>query len=557
MFKSADAATPCASTTESDNPGRISRPRKLLIYTRTDYTGHLDAVTSANEMLARMGAPSEAFDVTVSDQTAVFEAESLRTFDAVFLNNTIGRTCDDPRLRQNLIDFIVAGGGLMGVHGTVISFTHSIWPAQEDWPEFGSVLGARGYAHRHGLIDEPIVVALDDPDHPLNRPFNGKYFEWTDEFFRFSEPYSRQTSRVLLRIDVDRTDLSRYQPGDECLRPDHDYALAWIRQFGRGRVFYSVIGHSPRAFEDPRLAQFYFDAARFVLGDLDVPTTPSARLTPAVRAREKLKWRLGIEAYTFHKFTFFEMIAKIADLGLSYIGGLSFMQKVSTTVPKDFDQHLSDDELCQIRFELDRFGVRLLTYYAQHIPADEPGCRKLFNFARRMGIETIMCEPKPESLDMLDRFAQEYDISVAIHNHGKELTPDYWRPEDVLKACQGRSRYIGACPDTGYWLREGIDPIEGLRMLKDRVITVHLHDLNEGGGNGHDVPWGTGVGKPDDFLREMLRLGIRPTMIGIEYAHDWAASMPKIARCIDLVDRVSLELVEHEPPTTPHQKALP
>ena len=108
-------------------------------------------------------------------------------------------------------------------------------------------------------------------------------------------------------------------------------------------------------------------AAQFVLGDLDVPTTPSAKLSPAVLAQEKLGWRLGIEAYTFHKFTFFETIEKTAMLGLPYIGGLSFMQHVSKDIPKNFDQHLSDDELRQIRLKMDSGGVRLLTYYAQDL----------------------------------------------------------------------------------------------------------------------------------------------------------------------------------------------
>jgi sugar phosphate isomerase/epimerase len=290
------------------------------------------------------------------------------------------------------------------------------------------------------------------------------------------------------------------------------------------------------------MLQFFLDATQFVLGDLDVPTTPSAKLSPVVRAQEKLGWRLGIEAYTFHKFTFFETIEKTAELGLPYIGGLSFMQHVSKDIPKNFDQNLTDDELRQIRLKMDSAGVRLLTYYAQDIPEDEAGCRKFFEFGRKMGIETFMCEPKPEQLDLLDRLANEYGINVAIHNHGQNISPQYWHPEGVLKACEGRSKLIGACPDLGYWLRSGIDPVEGVRLLKDRLITVQMHDLHEPGGNGHDVPWGTGIGKSDEFLRELHRLGIKPTMIGLEYSHDWMDSMPKIARCIEYFNATTLQL---------------
>ncbi len=277
------------------------------------------------------------------------------------------------------------------------------------------------------------------------------------------------------------------------------------------------------------------------------PAKPSARLSPAVLAQEKLGWRLGIEAYTFHKFTFLETIEKTAELGLAYVGGLSFMQRVSKDIPKNFDQHLSDDELRQIRLKMESGGVRLLTYYAQDIPGDEAGCRALFEFGRTMGIETFMCEPKPEQLELLDTLANEYGINVAMHNHGQNISPQYWRPEGVLEVCEGRSMRIGAAPDLGYWLRSGIDPVEAVRLLKDRIITVQMHDLHEPGGNGHDVPWGTGIGKSQEFFRELHRQGIKPTMIGLEYSYDWFESMPKIATCIEFFNATTLRLAG-EPP---------
>ena len=137
------------------------------------------------------------------------------------------------------------------------------------------------------------------------------------------------------------------------------------------------------------MLEFYLAAAQFVLGDLPSPTIPSARLTPALRAQERLGWRLGVEAYTFHRFTLFEAIEKTSRLGLAYMGGLSF-QKVSDTIPRNFEPGLSDDEIRQVRFKLDAAGLRLLTYYIQDIPGDEAGCRKIFEFGRKLGIETFM-----------------------------------------------------------------------------------------------------------------------------------------------------------------------
>ena len=518
-----------------------AQPRRLLIYTRNqEYQGHAPAIASSSEAFTLMGRKTGAFETTVTDDPAVFERDSLRQFDAVFLNNTIGVTFTNAQWRQNLREFVTSGGGLMGVHGTSIAFMHWQWPPVEDWPEFGNMIGARGAAHPHA--NERVHFKIDEVGHPLNRVFGGQGFEMTGEFFRFHEPYSRARVRVLLSMDTAKTDLSGLKPGDPALRADGDYAFAWVRNYGRGRVFYSTLGHGPEIFQDAKLLQFYLDAAQFVLGDLPAPTTPSAKLSPAVLAQEKLGWRIGVEAYTFHKYTFFETIEKTAELGLPYIGGLCSMQKVSKDMPKNFDQNLTDDELRQIRMKMESAGVRMLTYYARNIPTDEAACRKLFEFGNKMGVETIVGEPKTEQLDLLDKLANEYGINIAIHNHDQGISPIYWRPENVLKACAGRSQRIGACPDLGYWLRSGIDPIEAIRLLKDRILVVHMHDLHESGGKGHDVPWGTGIGKSGECFRELHRLGVKPTMIGIEYANDWMESMPKIAKSIEFFNETTLKL---------------
>jgi type 1 glutamine amidotransferase/sugar phosphate isomerase/epimerase len=536
---------------EKAMPARASakplKPRRLLIFNRNqEYNGHRASILACSEAFRQMGRRTGAFEATISEDPAVFDRESLRQFDAVFLNNNIGTCVAEPDRRRNLLEFITAGGGLMGIHGTSVAFTKWQWPPVEDWPEFGHMLGARGANHRGGYVLEPIVMGLDDPAHPLLAAFGGNAYPWTDEIFRFHDPYSRKNVRVLLKIDTEKTDLSTYKPGDSCLRADNDYALAWIRNYGKGRVFYSALAHSPHVFEDPKMLRFYLDAAQFVLGDFPSPTTPSAYLTPAFRAQEKLGWRIGIEAYTFHKYTFLEAIEKTAELGLPYIGGLSFMQQVSKDIPKNFDQNLTDDELLKIRMKMESAGVRMPVYYAQTIPSDEAACRKLFEFGNKMGVESFICEPKAEQLDLLDKLANEYAINIGLHNHGPNISPLTWRPEQVLALCEGRSKRIGAAPDLGYWLRLGIDPIESIRILKDRIITVQMHDLHEAGENGHDVPWGSGSGKSREFFQELHRHGVRPTMIGLEYSGEWLESMPKLAKCIEFFNAITLELT-HNP----------
>jgi type 1 glutamine amidotransferase len=159
----------------------------------------------------------------------------------------------------------------MGVHGATVAFTQ--WPGGiEDWPEFGRMLGGRGARHR--ASDEHVFIKLDDPDHPLNAPFEREGFEYRDEFFRVGDPYSRDSVRVLFSIDVEKTERAGASLRN-AERADDDYALAWVRSYGRGRVFYCTIAHNPQVFWDPTMLRFYLGAAQFVLGDLDAPTEPS------------------------------------------------------------------------------------------------------------------------------------------------------------------------------------------------------------------------------------------------------------------------------------------
>ncbi len=514
------------------------RPRRLLVFgLNVGYGNGHPSIPTANTAFTLMGKRTGAFETVLSSDPAVFKRESLQRFDAVFLNNTVGNLFADPELRRSLLAFVYGGGGLMGVHGTSVAFTRWQERGEEDWPEFAVMLGMRGAFHRANT--EQAFMRLEEPEHPVLACFGGQGFALQDEFFRPKGTYSRNRNRVLFGFDLERTGL-KDEPRDGCYREDQDYAMAWVRQYGRGRIFYTAFGHHPAIFQNPKLLEFYLAGTQFVLGDLPAPTLPSGKLTPALRAQEKLGWRLGVEAYTFHAFTFFEAVDKTAELGLAYMGALSF-QKVSKEIPKLFGPGLSEDDLLAVRMKLDAAGVRLLTYYLQSIPGDEAGCRAVFEFGRKIGIETFMSEPAPESLPVIDRFCQEYGIKVALHNHDRKASPQYWSPEGILKACEGRSKLIGACADVGYWMRDGIDPVKGVALLKDRLLTLQLHDLDEAGPQGHDVPWGTGKGRTEEVLSAIRESGVMPTMFGLEYSRNWEGNLPEVRQCAEFFNRFSLK----------------
>jgi type 1 glutamine amidotransferase len=464
------------------------KPRKLLVFDlNVGYPGH-GSIAHANLAFTVMGEKTGAFEATVSRDPAVFKPDSLRSYDAVFFNNTVGNCFEDPALRQSLVEFVYRGGGLLGVHGTTVAFTR--WPgAYEDWPEFGIMLGGRGARHRES--DEHVFLKLDDPDHPLAQPFGGKGFDYRDEFFRVDAPYSRDRVRVLLSIDTEKTDLRTKDGRLAPERADNDYAIAWVRNYGRGRVFYCTIGHHPRDFSNPLILQFYLGAIQFALGDLPAPATPNSRLTPAVRARERLGWSLAAAARSLDSATFFDAIEKTAGLGLLSIVGSS-SQKVSAEIQKSLDGGLSADEQRQIRLKLDAAGVRVLAYALDRLPADGDGWRRVFDFCRAMGIETIIAPPPPpDARDAIERLCSECDITLAA------------RPQDT-KAPPGQ--------------------------ILERI------------GTGLEVVWVTGGGELASFLRELHRLGPRPTLFCLDCPGAGSDVAAERARCVEFFNSVSVEL---------------
>jgi sugar phosphate isomerase/epimerase len=191
--------------------------------------------------------------------------------------------------------------------------------------------------------------------------------------------------------------------------------------------------------------------------------------------------------------------------------------------------------------KLQSAGIKLTNYGVCGLPKDEKACRQTFEFARRMGIETLVSEPPPEAFDLLDKLVEEYKINVALHNHPKPSR--YWDPQTVLKVCKDRSPRIGACADTGHWMRSEIKPLEAIRLLEGRIISFHFKDLNKYGPGAHDVPWGTGQADVRAILKEVRRQKIQ-AVFSIEYEYNWENSLPEIAQCVEFFDKVAAELLQ-------------
>jgi sugar phosphate isomerase/epimerase len=109
-----------------------------------------------------------------------------------------------------------------------------------------------------------------------------------------------------------------------------------------------------------------------------------------------------------------------------------------------------------------------------------------------------------------------------------------WDPNYVLSVIKDRDRRIGSCADTGHWIRSGLNPVDCLRILKGRIISSHLKDLNEMAPGAHDVPYGTGVSDVPAILEELKAQRFAGN-ISIEYEYHWDNSTPEVAQCIGFV----------------------
>ncbi len=255
---------------------------------------------------------------------------------------------------------------------------------------------------------------------------------------------------------------------------------------------------------------------------------------------EPLGWRIGPAAWSFNRFTFFEAVDKTAAMGLHYIEAFEG-QPISKDLKQRMAPELSDSVREQVRSKLKESGVTLTSVYLHTLSGDEASARKAFEFCHKLGVETIVGEPPPEAIGLLERLCDEYDVKLAIHNHPQGLSR-YWNPQEVLKVCAGRSPRVGACADVGHWQRSGIRPVDGVRLLGSRLLSLNVKDLNELGFLGHDVPWGTGNGEIAEMLREIHKLGVRPTLFAIEYEYNWDNNAPEVALCAEFFRRTVAEI---------------
>jgi type 1 glutamine amidotransferase len=244
--------------------------RKLLVIESLHGMSH-NTIPHTNVMIEEMGKITGAWEAVFNNDLDHLKYPKIKEYDAVFLNSIVGELLAEPAVRDGLARFVKEGGGLGGIHGTP-------W-ASRNWDEFAEMIGAQSAPHRI----EQGVMKVYDPASPLMKPFAGKELPFREEYYRFEhEGRGRlrwDSVRVLLTVALDDPKIEP-RPWNGYKRPDNIYPVAWIRTYGKGRVFYNSLGHMPETFMTPEIVGHFLAGLQFMLGDLEADTTPN----PASRA---------------------------------------------------------------------------------------------------------------------------------------------------------------------------------------------------------------------------------------------------------------------------------
>jgi type 1 glutamine amidotransferase len=270
----AGAAGTQGQTGRGGSPGRPARPRtrKVLLAwadTRNGISQH-DSVSHALAVIERLGYDSGAYDTFIRTDSNIVAKQpmmttgkpasggpSLAVADAIFFMGHRDVPLD-ARQKTELAAYVREDGkGFVAAHIALTAF--------DSWPEFGDLLGARYDGHPWNTATGTVIN--EDPVFPATKHF-APTFSINDEFYQ-AKDLSRTSVRVLLRLDV-----SKMPASAELRRTDGDFPLAWAKLYGKGRVFYSSLGHSAETWDHRDVALMYFEAIRWALGLVDGDATP-------------------------------------------------------------------------------------------------------------------------------------------------------------------------------------------------------------------------------------------------------------------------------------------
>lgn len=244
---------------------------------------------------------------------------------------------------------------------------------------------------------------------------------------------------------------------------------------------------------------------------------------------------IGCQAYTFNRFTTFEAIEKTKAAGAKVIE-LYPGQKMMKDSEAKTGPGLSAEDTQKLKDKLKQEGVKAVAFGVTGISKNEDEARKLFQWVKDMDIRVVNTE-SADAIDTIEKMVKEFDVKVGFHDHPRqENNPNYrmWDPVYIRDLVKDRDMRIGACADTGHWVRSGLNPVYCLKILKGRIVGSHLKDLHVFDRSGHDLPYGQGVSDVPGILDEFKKQGFEGP-ISVEYEHKWENNLPEVTESIAFV----------------------
>ena len=240
-------------------------------------------------------------------------------------------------------------------------------------------------------------------------------------------------------------------------------------------------------------------------------------------ARSGDPWRgfkAGVASYTLRKLPLEKAIAAIQRLGLRYVSIKDFHLSLDST--------REERQAVAARFK--EAGITPLSCGNVTMENDPANVRRAFEYARDVGLPAIVCSPHPDSMPILDAMVKEFDIRLAIHNHGPE-DKRFPSPYDVWNAVAKYDKRIGLCIDVGHTARAKVDPAEAIRKCRERLYDLHFKDIDSTAPNGQTVEAGRGVLDLGSVLRALLEVRY-PHLLSFEYEKDADDPLPGLAETV-------------------------
>jgi sugar phosphate isomerase/epimerase len=242
----------------------------------------------------------------------------------------------------------------------------------------------------------------------------------------------------------------------------------------------------------------------------------SAQPTPASGTPSPI--HLGLASYTFRNFTRAQMIGYMKQIHVDALNA------------KDVKDHLPMDtaEEAKALADYSAAGIELHAAGTIYFPKDEDDdIRSKFEYCKRAGISVIVAgDPAPETLPRIEKFVKEYDIRLAIHNHGPE--DKLWHsPLDVLKVVQGLDPRIGCCIDVGHTARAGTDVVKAIHEVGPRLYNLHMKDLTDFTSKESQVAVGDGIMPVREIFEALLAIKYKG-FVDLEYEVHGDDPMPGV-----------------------------